>query len=87
MWILQTDLHYVIIRRCFIMTQEVELHFEYENMQKGPASLLRHELEARRKILLEKIEAIQTSDFDLEEHEWLARSYPVLSILAGNVDQ
>ena len=64
------------------MTQEVELHFEYENMQKGPASLLRHELEARRKILLEKIEAIQTSDFDLEEHEWLARAYPVLSILA-----
>ena len=64
------------------MAQEVKLHFEYENMQQAPASLLRHELGVRRKALLEKAEAIQTSDFDMEAREWLMRSYPVLSILA-----
>jgi radical SAM superfamily enzyme YgiQ (UPF0313 family) len=64
------------------MAQEMELHFEYENMQKPAADLLRHELEMRRKGLMEKVEALQTSDLGLEEREWLARSYPVLSILA-----
>ncbi len=64
------------------MAHKVEVHFEYENMQKSAADLLRHELELRRKNLIDRVEAIQTSEYDLEEHEWLARSYPVLSILA-----
>src|SRR6266542_3631785 len=64
------------------MTKEVELHCEYENMQKAPASLLRHELGGRRKLLLQKVAAIQTTTVDMEACEWSTRSYPVLSILA-----
>ncbi len=64
------------------MMQGIELHFEYENMKQLPAGLLRYELELRRKILLDQIQEIQTSEDNLEEREWLARSYPVLSILA-----
>ncbi|HNO85635.1 MAG TPA: hypothetical protein PKM54_13450, partial [Anaerolineales bacterium] len=64
------------------MKREVELHFEYENMSRRDDDLLRHELEERRKSLLDKVVTVQDSNFSLEEHEWLARSFPVLSILA-----
>ena len=64
------------------MKREVELHFEYENMSRRDDDLLRHELEERRKSLLDKVVTVQDSSFSLEEHEWLARSFPVLSILA-----
>lgn len=62
--------------------REPELHFEYENMNGAAADVLRHELELRRRHLLDDISAIQTTEAELEEHEWLARSFPVLSILA-----
>ncbi len=62
--------------------RDVELHFEYENMQKCDADLQRHELEIRRIALQDLAVTAQTPDFSLEECEWLARSFPVLSILA-----
>jgi radical SAM superfamily enzyme YgiQ (UPF0313 family) len=64
------------------MMRDPELHFEYENMKKSTADFLHHELEIRRNHLLDDIQAIQTTEAKLEEHEWLARSFPVLSILA-----
>jgi len=63
------------------MDHEVEIHSEYENMRKASAGLLQYELAARRKALLKKMGNL-SADFDLEKHEWLVRSYPVLSILA-----
>jgi hypothetical protein len=70
------------MKRQLPMTHEVEIHFEYENMQKASASLLRHELADRRKDLLKKIGEDLSANYDLEKREWLVRSYPVLSILA-----
>ena len=64
------------------MNRDVELHFEYENMKKQNADLLWHELEFRRKALLDKAVTIQNPEFNLEECEWLTRTFPVLSILA-----
>lgn len=64
------------------MNRDVELHFEYENMKKQNADLLRHELEFRRKALLDKAVTFQNPEFNLEEREWLTRTFPVLSILA-----
>ena len=64
------------------MKREIELHFEYENMKKQEADLLRHELELRRRTLLDRAALAQAPGYSLEEHEWLERSFPVLSILA-----
>ncbi|MFZ5879512.1 MAG: B12-binding domain-containing radical SAM protein [Chloroflexota bacterium] len=64
------------------MDQEVKLHFEYEDMRKSSSGFYWEKLKDRREKLLEDLKAIQDSGFDLEEREWLARSYPVLSILA-----
>lgn len=74
--------HVDIFMKGKAMKREVELHFEYENMSRRDDDLLRHELEERRKSLLDKVVTVQDSNFSLEEHEWLARSFPVLSILA-----
>ena len=62
--------------------QELKLHFEYENMNSASADVLRHDLELRRNQLLDDIQNRPISDRTLEEREWLARSFPVLSILA-----
>ena len=64
------------------MARDVELHFEYENMKKHDADLLRHELGIRRKTLQDRAVAARNPDFSAEECEWMARSFPVLSILA-----
>jgi radical SAM superfamily enzyme YgiQ (UPF0313 family) len=66
----------------FVMDQEVKLHFEYENMKKSSRGFYREKLKERGKNILERLEAIQGPDFDTERQKWLARSYPVLSILA-----
>jgi radical SAM superfamily enzyme YgiQ (UPF0313 family) len=73
---------YGILKGCSIMDQEVKLHFEYENMQKSSRDFYREELKARRKKLMGRLDAAQFPGFDAEGREWLARSYPVLSILA-----
>ena len=63
--------------------QKPELHLEYENMNKASADVLRHELVQRRNHLLDEIQSIRITELSLlEEHEWLTRSFPVLSVLA-----
>ena len=44
------------------MTRDIELHFEYENMKKQDAGLLRHELELRRRTLLDIAVTVQNPD-------------------------
>ena len=67
------------------MQQAVKLHFEYENMAKRtldvPENIQKH-LSGRRRSFLNHIHALQVPALEAEKQEWLARSYPILSILA-----
>jgi radical SAM superfamily enzyme YgiQ (UPF0313 family) len=65
--------------------QEIQIHFEYQNMKKRPFELskdLQNHLNTRRQFLQQQIAARQYSGPDLERQRWLARSYPILSIVA-----
>lgn len=67
------------------MKQEIQIHFEYQNMKKRPLELpkdFQNHLNARRQSLLRQIDMRQYSGPDREDQEWLARSYPILSIVA-----
>lgn len=63
------------------MQQDIKLHFEYENMVRGASDVpenVQKYLNGRRHALVSHNRSLQVS----EEQEWLARSYPVLAILA-----
>jgi radical SAM superfamily enzyme YgiQ (UPF0313 family) len=67
------------------VNQEIQIHFEYENMKKRPLELpkdVQNYLNARRQSLWEQIHTRQYSGPDLEEQNWVRRSYPILSIVA-----
>jgi len=67
------------------MQQEIQIHFEYENMKKRPLELpkgIQEDLIRRRQALLEQVHACGVSGPERDEQEWLRRSYPILSIVA-----
>ncbi len=71
------------------MQREIILHHDYEEMQERgtgvPESLQRflgRFLSGRRQALLEQVCNGHVPAIEDENHEWKARSYPVLSILA-----
>lgn len=64
------------------MDQEVKLHSEYEDMKNSSRDFYREKLKERRKKIMGRLDTAQYPGFDPEGREWLARSYPVLSILA-----
>ncbi len=67
------------------MQQGIKLHFEYENMAQralGVPEGIQRYLNGRKRALADHIRALQLPDVETEKQEWLARSYPILAILA-----
>jgi hypothetical protein len=65
--------------------QEIILHHDYEdNPEQGRdvPEHLKQLLSARRRALLERVRNAHVPALDVENQEWKARSYPILSILA-----
>jgi radical SAM superfamily enzyme YgiQ (UPF0313 family) len=67
------------------MQQDIKLHFEYENMgartQDVPENIQKY-ISGRRRVLTDHIQSLQVPATELEKQGWLARSYPILAILA-----
>ena len=61
-------------------------HLQYQNIEHYPQSLsldLRHHMDARQEKLRQYIQNFKGNPaLNIEENEWLARSYPVLAVLA-----
>src|SRR5512143_1500838 len=66
------------------MQPEIQIHYEYEKKRRPskPPRHLQSHLKGRRQALSQPLCAGQSSGRDLEEEQWLRRSYPILAIVA-----